>query len=133
MARSISFVRSCVPAVAMLTLISFAAAVHADTLYVSDLGSSIATPVVGAPPINRGQISKVAAGGIVSTFAVGVPDPTGVAFNPLGDLFVGVEPETPAASVFIGAIDEVTPSGKVVPFAKIPGDVDGLVYGSNAN
>jgi PEP-CTERM motif len=134
--RSIPFMRSCLAAAAILTLIYLAAAARADTLFVSNLGSPLPSPVTasGAPPITRGQISKIAPGGIVSPFAIGLSDPTGVAFNPLGDLFVGVQSlATPASVLSLGAIDEVSPTGYVAPFAKLPGQVDGLTLGPDAD
>jgi len=76
-----------------ITMLCLAQAAAAQNLFVSDFGN--------------GNIDEVTPGGNVSTFLSGFSQPTGLAFDSNGNLYIGAGTQ----------IDEATPGGTVSTFA----------------
>jgi hypothetical protein len=66
------------------------------------------------------KVDEIAPNGTVSTFVTGITDPTYMAFNGAGDLFVAS----------FGTIDEITPGGVKSTFATGLVDIGGLAFNS---
>src|SRR5271157_2749455 len=79
---------------------------RAQNLFVSNQGS--------------GTISEISPEGTVTTFASGLSNPNGLAFNSSGDLFV--------ANENVGTISEIAPDGSVSLFASGLSDPYGLAF-----
>ena len=84
-----------------------------------------------SPPIRNlfvanfgsGDITEITPGGSESTFASGFSDPSGLAFNSAGDLFV-------ASGGISGTITEITPNGTKSTFASGLNNPIGLAFNS---
>jgi len=102
---------------------------RADTLFVSDYGQGVS---------GAGAISVIA-NQVVSTFASGLTEPTGIAFDSSGNLYVGCE--TVVNGFLQPAIDKITSNKTVTVFASdltdhvedIAFDKSGNLYAATSN
>lgn len=80
--------------------------------------------VVYATTFTGGNVYRIAADGSVTPFASGFADPTGLALDAAGDVFV--------ADGVNGTVSKVTPAGAVSTFASVP-DAYGLAFDNAGN
>lgn len=96
-----NFARGCgaSAALSITALSAFAQPAQADVVYVSNYAN--------------GTISQVpSGGGVATTFATGLADPMGIAFDSAGTLFV--------SNQHSGVIDTVSSTGTVTPYTTVP-------------
>jgi sugar lactone lactonase YvrE len=92
-----------------------AAGVSAQNLFVADYST--------------GDVYEIAPNGTQTTFASGLAEPNGIAFNSAGDLFVGDSDNNTHGVGPLGYITEITPSGVQSTFASSV-DAQGLAFNS---
>jgi sugar lactone lactonase YvrE len=112
----IKFHRSITQGACAGAVLFMAAGASAQNLFVADYST--------------GDVYEIAPGGTQSTFASGLANPNGIAFNSSGDLFVGSSDNNVGAPS--GYITEFTPSGTPSTFASGV-DAQGLAINSANN
>jgi sugar lactone lactonase YvrE len=113
-------------AFAILTTGAITASAASGDLFVS---------INGTGENGAGSIYKYTAKGVQSTFATGLSEPRGVAFDSAGNLFVGNSAYDSVNQTFQGFIVKITPQGAKRLFVTLSGNffVEGLAFGSAGN
>src|ERR1700683_940965 len=110
-------------AASLPTILSPVPARAADTLFVSDYGEG----TTGAR-----SISEIVPNQTVTPFATGLTEPTGLAFDSSGNLYLGVEKIVNGFNQ--PALDKITPAGQLTTFASaLSSHVEGLAFDASGN